>query len=119
MILLEGGESRIPSYQLTHFLPLVYFYTPWKHQKTFCFLMFSGGIERDQWHKNGLSRTYSLSANSSFVSFCCLLQGLQNVLIVFNVIMFWKYLKNQIKLNNTCKKGCFFFSESIKKLIRK
>ena len=33
---------------LTHFMSLVFFYTPWKHQKTFCFLMLSGGIERDQ-----------------------------------------------------------------------
>ena len=27
------------------------FYTPWKHQKTFDFLMFSGGIEKDHWHE--------------------------------------------------------------------
>ena len=32
---------------LTHSMPLISFYTPWKHQKTRCFLMFSGGIERD------------------------------------------------------------------------
>ena len=35
----------------SHFMPLVYFATPWKHQKAFRFLMFSGGIERDQWHE--------------------------------------------------------------------
>ena len=35
---------------LTHFIPLVSFYTPWKHQKTSGFL-FSGGIERAQWQK--------------------------------------------------------------------
>ena len=29
-------------YFFTHFMPLVSFYTPWKHQKTFGFLMFSG-----------------------------------------------------------------------------
>ena len=29
------------------------FYTPWKNQKTFGFLMFSGDIERDQWHEMG------------------------------------------------------------------
>ena len=33
---------------LTHFVPLVSFDTPWKHQKAKCFLMFSGGIEIDQ-----------------------------------------------------------------------
>ena len=40
---------------LTHFIPLVSFYTLWKHQKTFGetsgFLMFSGGIERYHWHE--------------------------------------------------------------------
>ena len=38
---------------VTHFIPLVSFYTPWKHQKTRGFLMFSGGLERDQWHEMG------------------------------------------------------------------
>ena len=36
---------------LIHFIPLVSFYTPWKHQKTIDFLMFSWGKEKDQWHK--------------------------------------------------------------------
>ena len=31
---------------LTHFMPLVTFYTPWTHQKTSGFLICSGGIER-------------------------------------------------------------------------
>ena len=31
---------------LTHFTLLAFFYTPWKHQKTRVFMMFSGGIER-------------------------------------------------------------------------
>ena len=38
---------------LTHFKPLVSFYTPWKHQKTFGFIMFSGGIETDQCFEMG------------------------------------------------------------------
>ena len=37
---------------LTHFMSLVSFNTPWKHQKTFGFL-FSEGIERDQYHEMG------------------------------------------------------------------
>ena len=32
---------------LTYFMPLVSFYTPWKHQKDKCSLMFSGGMEKD------------------------------------------------------------------------
>ena len=42
--------SFITSSQLsviTHFMPLISFDTPWKHQKTSGFLMFSGGIKRD------------------------------------------------------------------------
>ena len=38
-------------YYSTHFTLLVCIYTPWKHQKTSGFLMFSGGIERDQWYE--------------------------------------------------------------------
>ena len=30
------------------------FCNPGKHQKTFDFMMFSGGIERDQWYEMGL-----------------------------------------------------------------
>ena len=30
-----------------------FFYTPWKHQKTFDFLMYSGSVERDQLHEMG------------------------------------------------------------------
>ena len=36
---------------LAHFLPLGFFYTSWKYQKTTAFRIFSGGIERDQWHE--------------------------------------------------------------------
>ena len=35
--------------QLTHFRPMFPFYTPWKHQKTFGFLVFSGGIKWEHW----------------------------------------------------------------------
>ena len=38
---------------LTHFSPVSHFYTPWKRQKTFGFLTFSGGIEMWHWTKMG------------------------------------------------------------------
>ena len=38
---------------LTHFLQLVPFYTPWKHEKTKGFLTFSEGTERNQRHEKG------------------------------------------------------------------
>ena len=42
-----------------HFMPVASFYTSWKYQKTKGFLMFSGRIERDQWHKNVLIDIFS------------------------------------------------------------
>ena len=50
---------------LTHFNPVSHFYTPWKRQKTFGFLTFSGGMEMWHWTKNGLAKvinplTYSI-----------------------------------------------------------
>ena len=36
---------------LTHFQPMFHLYTPWKHQKMYGFLMFSGSIEVEHWLK--------------------------------------------------------------------
>ena len=36
---------------LTYFQQLFHFYTPWKHQKAYGFLIFSGGIEVEHWLK--------------------------------------------------------------------
>ena len=38
---------------LTHFSPVLHFYTPWKRQKTKGFLTFSGGKEMWHWTKMG------------------------------------------------------------------
>ena len=46
----EVGFSFISCHCLTHFMPVVSFYTSWKHQKTRGFLMLPGGLEKDQWH---------------------------------------------------------------------
>ena len=43
----------IEYFTLTHFMPLVSFDTPSKHEKTKGFLMLSGGIEKYQWHEMG------------------------------------------------------------------
>ena len=43
----------VNAFCISHFMPLTSFDTPWKHQKTSGFLMFSGGIKRDQWHEMG------------------------------------------------------------------
>ena len=39
--ILKASKSSLQIF-LTHFMPLIYFDTPWKHQKTYGFLMFSG-----------------------------------------------------------------------------
>ena len=36
---------------LAYSMPLVFFHTPWKRQKTSGFLTFSEGIEKDQWYE--------------------------------------------------------------------
>ena len=38
---------------LIHLVALISFDTPWKHQKTSGFLIFSGCMKRDQWHEMG------------------------------------------------------------------
>ena len=38
--------------RLTHFQPMLHFYTPWKNQKTGGFL-FSGGVKLEHWLKMG------------------------------------------------------------------
>lgn len=46
-------DSLLP---LAHFISMVSLYIPWKHQKAIGFLMFSGGIEINQWHEMGYCR---------------------------------------------------------------
>ena len=45
------GFTMVIIFVLTHFVPLASFYTPCNYQKTRAFLMFTGGIERDQRHE--------------------------------------------------------------------
>ena len=40
---------------LTHFNPIFHFYTPWKCQKPFGYLRFSGVVKMKHWSKIGLS----------------------------------------------------------------
>ena len=45
------GYAHGRDHLLTHVIPLVSFYTPWKDQKNSDFLMFSGVMEREKWHE--------------------------------------------------------------------
>ena len=52
-LLGKNSLYRQSGKRLTHFMPLISFDTPWKHQKTRGFRMFSGGIKSDQWNERG------------------------------------------------------------------
>ena len=47
----NSGEDYSINTRLTHFMPLISLDNPRIHQKTTGFLMFPGGIQRDQWHE--------------------------------------------------------------------
>ena len=55
--MLIGSATQAEVYYivriLTCFIPLFPFCTPWKYQKTRGFLIFSGGVEREQWYEIG------------------------------------------------------------------
>ena len=57
---LPSGTHTSTYSTLTHFMPLVSFYTLWKYQKTSGFLILFGGPESDQWYDTG----YTASANN-------------------------------------------------------
>ena len=56
---------RASIFSLSHVMPLVSFYTPWKHQETKGFLIFSGCIERDEWHDMGLNMASMIFLHTS------------------------------------------------------
>ena len=89
-IIFDQGGFVVSTTQhiLTHFMPLVSFYTPWRCHKARGFLIFSGAMERDQSHKMDEDET-----NSSIIflfRYCCkeLFCSRSNLL----EILFWKVL---------------------------
>ena len=51
--ILSRAHWSTPEMYLTHFSPIFHFYTPWKRQKTFDFVTYSGGIGMEHWTKMG------------------------------------------------------------------
>ena len=47
------GNTSGNAESLTLIMSLFSFFTSWKCQETRCFLVFSGGMERNQWHEMG------------------------------------------------------------------
>ena len=99
------------SFTLTHFMPLVSYYMPWKHEKTFGFFMFSGGVERNQWHEIGWKCYFFWNIYSFYVErrerskneFC----SSSNVMAIFflfhkNIQIFIVPLSCQVFLQFTC-----------------
>ena len=89
---LEGKKWKtlFPIFS-THFRPLVSSYTPWKHQETRGFLMFSEDIKRDQWHE--------MSSKVSWIFMICFLSlksvnntdiTSTNRHVIISLIQWWK-----------------------------
>ena len=55
---------------LTHFWSMFPFYTPWKHRKTFGFLVFSGGIKCEHWPEKGNSYDHVCLSSDCFSQEC-------------------------------------------------
>ena len=60
LLLLSQFLCKLIMLSLTHFQPMFHFDTPWKHLKTWSFLMVSGGIELEHWLKMGYSHLLSI-----------------------------------------------------------
>ena len=69
--------ERIPSLHLKPFLPIVPFYTPWKDEKTFGFLIFSEGIKIEHWAKMGDRREDHYETKAIYRLRCATLLGIQ------------------------------------------
>ena len=64
-------------------MPLVSFYIPCKHQKTSAFLIFPGGLERDQWDEMGWNIEVVVEIGSKLAKvFCNVDYHVHSVLIV-------------------------------------
>ena len=57
-ILLYFHQNKPLDYRRKPFYIIGLFFTPWKHQKTRGFLIFSGCIEKHQWHETGKYEQY-------------------------------------------------------------
>ena len=78
---------------LTHFLLLVCFYAPWKHPRTYSFLILSEGIEKDQWHEWIGYRDQSAVYWAYIICSC-----LSCLFILLQIAHLWKHLQNyQVK----------------------
>ena len=55
---LEGFKKPVFFIFNKHFIPFVSFYTPRRDRKNYGFLMFSGGIKKDQWHQINQKKIY-------------------------------------------------------------
>ena len=56
---------------LKHFFQVLPFYTPWRHQKTFSFLIFEGGIKQAAVEKSRWSYTAADSQEISVLFIAC------------------------------------------------
>ena len=72
--------------QLPHFWPIFPFYTSWKHQKTFVFLVISSG------YKMGTLAKYGLNCNNTFTVI---------ILMFFSLVSFITYVSSTHRQRHT------------------
>ena len=91
---------------LTHFKPMFHFHTPWKHQKTWGSLMFSGGIVIEHWLGIGCDCPYVPSLLSfitsvplfpnTFLALCILYFTERNLKISWNFKIYLQTTKDMV-----------------------
>ena len=92
-VVTRGPKTVFHTTFLTHFLLLVCFYAPWKHPRTYSFLILSEGIEKDQWHEWIGYRDQSAVYWAYIICSC-----LSCLFILLQIAHLWKHLQNyQVK----------------------
>ena len=81
-----------------HYMPSVSFYIPWKQKTSDGYLMFSGGIERDEWHMSLWfdirSKCFSINA-FKLVPKISGIELNQNSILILYLYFFRKYFLTQ------------------------
>ena len=65
--MVNNADSQHKIQHINALHAIVFFSTPYKHQNTSSFLIFSGGIEREQWHEMAESCFFTYNFEHAFV----------------------------------------------------
>ena len=85
----KKGKIRSTISILTYFMPLVFFYMPRDHQKTVGFLMFLGGIEREQLIETFVLWSFLQDKAEKKLRWSFSYKGKIQILIEINTVNYW------------------------------